>query len=104
MKFIKHFVMILALLVLHEVGFGQTSAKVVKVGSAEQAYKIKKGSTAQVQVSLDIQSGYHINSNQPADKNLIATALKLDKVAGLTLTPVRYPKAKVKKFQFSPKP
>ncbi|HVG21024.1 MAG TPA: protein-disulfide reductase DsbD domain-containing protein, partial [Blastocatellia bacterium] len=48
--------------------------------------------------------GYHINSNRPNDKNLVATALKFDRVPGLSTTPVVYPKAKMQKFEFSPKP
>jgi thiol:disulfide interchange protein DsbD len=84
--------------------FAQGSAKVVKVSAGESAYKIKRGGTAQLAVVIDIDNGYHINSNRPSDKNLIATALKIERVAGLSTSPVMYPKAKLEKFEFSPKP
>jgi thiol:disulfide interchange protein DsbD len=82
----------------------QGSAKVVKVNPGASAYQIKRGAAAQIAVNIEIDEGYHINSNRPADKNLIATSLKLDRTAGLTATPIIYPKAKLQKFEFSPKP
>ncbi|HSB11154.1 MAG TPA: protein-disulfide reductase DsbD domain-containing protein [Blastocatellia bacterium] len=82
----------------------QGSAKVVKVSPGEAAYKIKRGATAQIAVVIEIDDGYHINSNRPSDKNLIPTALKVERIAGLTTTPVIYPKPKLQKFEFSPKP
>jgi hypothetical protein len=91
-------------LFLCSTGLAQGSAKVVKRSPGEQVYRIKKGASAPVRFLLDIESGYHINSNRPADKNLIATALKLERATGLASTAVVYPKPKVRKFQFSPKP
>jgi hypothetical protein len=82
----------------------QGSSKVVRVGPAESVYQIKRGGTTPIAVTIDVEEGYHINSNRPAEKYLIATALKLDRAAGLTTTPVLYPKAKLQKFEFSPKP
>ena len=82
----------------------QSSSSVVKVRPAESSYKLKQGAAAQVGLVVEIQDGYHINSNRPSDKNLIATALKFDRVAGLSTTPVMYPRAKTQKFEFSPKP
>ena len=82
----------------------QTSASVVKVRSEPSTYKIKSGTSAQISVVLDIDNGYHINSNRPTEKYLIPTALKLDRMPGLTAAVVRYPKAKLQKFSFSDKP
>src|SRR5262245_58879496 len=82
----------------------QGSAKVVKVSTGESIYKIKRGTSTQLTVIIDVDDGYHINSNRPSDKNLIPTALKLDRLAGITTTAVIYPKAKMQKFEFSPKP
>jgi thiol:disulfide interchange protein DsbD len=104
MRFVGVAMLIAILPALASSAVGQGSAKVVKVSNGETVYRIKKASTARIEVILEIESGYHINSNRPLDKNLIATVLKLDKTAGLRVLPVRYPKAKMKKFQFSPKP
>lgn len=82
----------------------QTSSSVVKIKSGESSYKVKQGTAAKLEIVLDIDGGYHINSNRPTDRNLIATALKFDKITGLTLSPVAYPKAKMQKFEFSKTP
>jgi hypothetical protein len=66
--------------------------------------KVRQGSRFHAGVIVDISSGYHINSNRPSESYLIATALKLDKLPGLTLGPVVYPKGQLKKFGFSDKP
>lgn len=82
----------------------QTSASVIKVKPQESVYKVKPGATFQVAVVIEIEGGYHINSNQPADKFLIPTSLKLESLKGLRANAVRYPKAKMEKFSFSEKP
>ena len=83
---------------------GQTSGKVVKIRAAEPVYKLKSGSAVEAAVIIDIDQGYHINSNRPAESFLIPTALKLQPLSGLTLARVVYPKAKLQKFSFSKKP
>ena len=82
----------------------QTSASVIKIRPEQSSYKVKAGAATPLVLIVEIDDLYHINSNRPADKNLIATALKFDKLAGLALSPVVYPKAKLQKFEFSPKP
>jgi hypothetical protein len=82
----------------------QGSARVVKVTPGESVYKLKRGGSVQIEVIVRVDEGYHINSNRPAEKYLIPTALKFERTAGLTTTPVTYPKAKLQKFEFSPKP
>ncbi|MEK6303247.1 MAG: protein-disulfide reductase DsbD domain-containing protein [Acidobacteriota bacterium] len=84
--------------------FGQTSGKVVKVRPAEPVYKVKAGSAVEAAVVIDIDPGFHINSNRPAESYLIATALKLEPLKGLTVARVVYPKAKLQKFSFSKTP
>ena len=82
----------------------QGSAKVVKVNPGESLYKVKRGGTVQISVAIDVDEGYHINSNRPAEKYLIPTALKFDRIDGITTSPIIYPKAKLQKFEFSQKP
>jgi hypothetical protein len=104
MKFFRLVWVLVVIGLLSLPALAQGSAKVVKVSPGESAYKIKRGGTTQIAVKIDVDEGYHINSNRPAEKYLIATALKLDRAAGLTTTPVLYPKAKLQKFEFSQKP
>ena len=82
----------------------QTSASVIKIRPERSSYKVKVGAATPLVLIVEIDDGYHINSNRPADKNLIATALKFERRAGLVVSPVVYPKAKMQKFEFSPKP
>jgi hypothetical protein len=89
---------------LSATAMAQTSASVIKIKPAESSYKVKQGAATQVGLVVEIDDGYHINSNRPSDKNLIATALKFDRTPGLTTTAVIYPKAKMEKFEFSAKP
>jgi thioredoxin:protein disulfide reductase len=82
----------------------QGSAKVVKVTPGESVYKVKRGGSVQISVVIKVDDGYHINSNRPSEKYLIPTALKIERTAGLTTTPVIYPKAKLQRFEFSKTP
>jgi len=83
---------------------GQTSASVVKVRPALSVDRVKQGSTFQAAAVLDIDSGYHINSSRPSESYLIATTLKVDASAGVSLGGVVYPAGVSKKFAFSEKP
>jgi len=94
----------LTLLVVSVTGSAQGSAKAVKVTPSESSYKIKRGGSVQIAVVIDVEDGYHINSNRPAEKYLIPTSLKFERIDGITTTPITYPKAKLQKFDFSQKP
>lgn len=98
------FLLLVTLFCVCSDAMAQGSAKVVHVTPGESSYKVKRGGAAQLAVTISVDEGYHINSNRPTDKNLIPTALKLDRLPGLTTTPILYPKAKMQTFEFSPKP
>ena len=104
MKFIRVLFLFALLAGLSAQAAAQSSSSVVKVRPGASSYAVKQGTAAKLEVVLDIDSGYHINSNRPNDRNLVATALKFDKVPGLVVSPVVYPKAKMQKFEFSEKP
>src|SRR4051794_4665299 len=104
MKFIRLLFLPAALVCFSASAMAQSSSSVVKIRPGESSYTVKQGAAAKLELVLDIDDGYHINSNRPNDKNLIATALKFDRTKGLALTPVAYPKAKLQKFEFSEKP
>lgn len=104
MKAFKLFLIALTILSFGLSVFGQGSGKVVKVSAGQSVYRIKRGASVQVAVIVDVDNGYHVNSNRPLEKYLIPTALKIERVAGLSATPIIYPKAKLEKFEFSEKP
>jgi len=83
---------------------GQSSGKVLKAKAEQDAYRVKLGATLQAGVVIDIDSGYHINSNRPLDKFLVGTTFKVEPQAGLSAGRVVYPKPKMQKFSFSEKP
>jgi hypothetical protein len=104
MKSVRLLWSFLAVAFLSSSALAQGSAKVVKVTPGESVYKIKRGGVAQVAVIIEVDEGYHINSNRPAEKYLIPTALHIERTHGVTTSPVIYPKAKLQKFEFSQKP
>jgi thiol:disulfide interchange protein DsbD len=104
MKSVRLFWLLVVVGSLGSAALAQGSAKVVKVSPGESVYKVKRGGSVQMTVNIEVDEGYHINSNRPAEKYLIPTALKLERAAGLTTTPVIYPKAKLQRFEFSQKP
>ena len=63
----------------------------------------KRGTTAEAKLAVQLQNGYHVNSNKPADEYLIP--LKLTWMAeGLTVDATTYPVPKMEKYEFSQKP
>jgi thiol:disulfide interchange protein DsbD len=104
MTLVRLFLFLVVVGVLSSSALAQGSAKVVKVSTGESVYKIKRGGAAQLAVIVEVDDGYHINSNRPAEKYLIPTSLKIERLTGLSTTPVAYPKAKLQKFEFSQKP
>lgn len=104
MKVVRLVLFLMVVVVLSSSALAQGSGKVVKVSAGESVYKIKRGGTAQIEVIIQVDDGYHINSSRPAEKYLIPTTLKIDRQPGLTTTPVTYPRAKLQKFEFSEKP
>lgn len=102
MQIKKIWFMIAIISLLSASAMAQSSASVVKVSPS--SVKVKKGAAAAATVTLNIDGGYHINSNRPSEKYLIPTALKFQPQAGFTIGGLVYPKAKLQKFTFSEKP
>src|ERR1051325_4345429 len=73
----------------------------VNVSGSIAPYKIKKGRIARATVVMDIPSGLHVQSNKPLDKFLVATKLDVETPSGMTVGPVSYPRALMKKLKFS---
>jgi hypothetical protein len=92
------------LFLLSAVAFGQSEApeNVVKVARIETV-SVKVGSTVKVARSLQVDEGYHVNSNTPADEFLMP--LRLTWSPGpLQSGAVSFPKPQLEKLQFSEKP
>src|ERR1700744_2883929 len=78
--------------------FGQNN--VLSVAPPEKVVA-KAGAAGQLRVPLELRSGYHCNSNKPADDYLIP--LKLTWTSGPLEAPeVIYPAPQMEKYSFSP--
>jgi DsbC/DsbD-like thiol-disulfide interchange protein len=64
----------------------------------------QQGSTFQAAVVMDIPEGLHANSNQPGQKFLIPTTVKVSAPKGFRVTPVSYPRGASRRFKFSEQP
>ncbi|HZB44389.1 MAG TPA: protein-disulfide reductase DsbD domain-containing protein [Pyrinomonadaceae bacterium] len=59
-----------------------------------------QGSSFRAAIVMDIPGGLHVNGNKPLGKYAIPTTVKIDAPKGLKVTPVTYPAAKVRSFDF----
>ena len=77
------------------------SAPNINVTAAASPDKVRRGQTVRATVVMDIPSGFHVNSNQPLEKFLIPTSLKIESPKGMRVGPVSYPRAVLRNFKFS---
>ena len=61
--------------------------------------KAQCGRTVQAAIVMDIPGGYHVNANRPLGKYAIPTALKIEAPRGVTVGPVTYPRAIVRRLK-----
>lgn len=62
---------------------------------------VSRGRSAKAVVEMDIPGGFHVHSNRPLEKFLIATQLKVEAPAGLRVSAVSYPRAILRSLKFS---
>jgi DsbC/DsbD-like thiol-disulfide interchange protein len=77
------------------------SAPNIGVNGKLSTDKVRRGGTVRGTVTMDIPGGYHVNSNRPLEKFLVATQLTVEAPKGVRLGPVVYPRAILRNFQFS---
>ena len=63
--------------------------------------KAQRGKIIQAAVVMEIPSGYHVNSNRPLEKFLVATQLTVESPKGVRVGAVSFPRAQLRTFQFS---
>jgi len=61
--------------------------------------KAQKGRVVRAAVVLDIPDGYHVNANKPLGKYAIATTVKIEPPSGVTVGPIIFPRAVVRKLK-----
>jgi DsbC/DsbD-like thiol-disulfide interchange protein len=94
---------LLTILVLSSVLANSTpqSAPNIGVNGYLSADKAQRGRVIQAAVVMDIPGGYHVNSNRPLEKFLVATQLSIDAPKGIRVGPIAYPRARLQNFEFS---
>ena len=104
MRFITKLTLTTGLLLVAANFFAATvpqSAPNIAVNGSLAADKIGRGRTVQGTVVMDIPSGYHVNSNRPLEKFLIATQLQIEAPNGIRVGPIRYPPPVMRSLKFS---
>ncbi|MDD5543442.1 MAG: protein-disulfide reductase DsbD family protein [Acidobacteriia bacterium] len=76
----------------------------VRVEALIDGFRVVRGKPFVVRVQINVNPGFHINSNRPKDKYLIPTRITLDKISGVSYGEARFPSAQDAKFQFSSEP
>jgi thiol:disulfide interchange protein DsbD len=98
---IKHGLFTLLLILLIPVSFYSQSASDVNVSGSIAPDKVKKGRIVRANVLLEIPPGLHVQSNKPLDKFLVPTKLDVETPSGMTVGPITYPRAVMRKLKFS---
>lgn len=82
----------------------QPAASLVKPTTFVSLDAVPQGKEFEAAVVVDIEKGYHMNSNKPSEAYLIATTLTPQPPAGFKVVDTLYPAGKKIKFQFSETP
>jgi len=61
--------------------------------------KAQRGRTVRAAIVIEIPSGYHVNANRPLGKYAIPTTLKIEAPSGVTVGPISFPRAIVRKLK-----
>jgi len=77
------------------------SAPNIPVNGSLASNKTQRGRTVQGTISMDIPSGYHVNSNRPLERFLIATQLQIEAQRGIRVGPILYPRPLLRSLRFS---
>src|ERR1700730_12739456 len=77
------------------------SAPNIGLSGQLSANNIKRGGNVRGTITMDIPAGYHVNSNRPLEKFLVATQLQIEAPSGIRVGPVIYPRAVLRLFKFS---
>jgi DsbC/DsbD-like thiol-disulfide interchange protein len=104
MRFLIQLTLAAALLLVPANFFATTlpqAAPDIGVNARLASEKVKKGGTVQGTVVMDIPSGYHVNSNRPREKYLIASQLQFEAPAGVRVSPILYPRPNLRSLKFS---
>jgi uncharacterized protein YcnI len=76
-------------------------ATLVKPETYVSVDKVPRGQTFEAAVVVDIEKGFHMNSNKPSEDYLIPTTLTSNPAQGIKVVDTTYPPGQMKNFSFS---
>lgn len=84
-----------------ETSQARNSAGKVSVDAKLSQNVVPAGSSFRVAVLVNIEDGWHVNSNQPTLDYLIGTTFSLDEISGFSVLDSQYPEAEMLTFNFA---
>ncbi len=69
--------------------------KIVKLSASLENDSIEKGENFKILLEMNIEDGWHINSNKPLDEYVIPTEVKVDIINGVDIKNIIYPEPKI---------
>jgi DsbC/DsbD-like thiol-disulfide interchange protein len=63
--------------------------------------RVARGRTIRASLIVDIPAGYHVNGHEPVSRFALPTKIEVEVPNGFKVGPIKYPKAVVRKFNFS---
>jgi Disulphide bond corrector protein DsbC len=92
---------LLGLMLVLLAGVARAQEKVTADPVSDQ--KVKLGQSAPVQFTFHVRQGFHINSNQPTEPELIPTRLTFSLPEDLVMAKLKYPPGMLMSLAFDPK-
>ena len=100
MKTIAKLLLLLSLIVFpHSFLAAPTPQPNIEVKGYYSNDKARRGSVVRAAIVMEIPGGYHVNANKPLGKYAIPTSLKIEAPKGVTVGPVSFPRAIVRKLK-----
>jgi thiol:disulfide interchange protein len=94
----------LQLVASHPVTAQPAKAKKASISLAADRTSYSQGETARLAVLVDVEPGWHVNSNKPTFDYLIPTEVSLDLPPGWPAAKLSYPPGEMKTFAFADQP
>jgi DsbC/DsbD-like thiol-disulfide interchange protein len=79
----------------------QTTPPKIDASLSLPGQMVQRGRTVSASLILDIPARYHVNAHDPLSRFAPATKIEVEGPSGITVGPITYPKAIVRKFGFS---
>ncbi len=106
MKYIKLFVLVIAIIIFTKPAYSQFGLQneIVKITAYQSFDKTYPAGEFKIAIESDVEETWHINSQNPKDEFLIPTTVMIDDTINFNLLKIAYPEAHDIKLGFSDTP